>query len=336
MDTFKALRVDMHEGQIHQVICDMNLESVPDNMILIHVAYSSINYKDVLATTTTSIIRSFPMTPGIDASGVVTVSQHPNFKTGDHVVVTGYGLGVSHPGAFAEFICVPSEWVLHLPKAISLRDAMIVGTAGITAGLSVLAFEKNCKIDKEEMRILVTGATGGVATSVLNILKQLGYRKVDGISRKSEYKDYLFDLGVQNLYTPETFQTEDYKPLNRQRYDVIIDTVGGKVLESVLPYVAYNGVVTTCGNIAGDTLTTSIYPFILRGIQLIGIDSVQVSPELRKKLWHHFAHDWYYMDSVQVDETDLSNLVSSMEAFKKGTHIGRTIVVIDDELNTQT
>ncbi|KAF1300791.1 MULTISPECIES: acrylyl-CoA reductase family protein [Enterococcus] len=296
-----------------------------ENQVLVKIAYSDINFKDALATQQKGgVIRSYPMIPGIDLAGEVVESKHQNFASGDKVVVTGYGLGVSHPGGFSDYQQVPGDWLVSLPKELSEKQAMQFGTAGFTAGLAVAALEAG-GVKKEEP-IFVTGASGGVGSCAIAMLKKLGYQQIIAVSRKEEAQDWLKELGASDIVPPESLIPEKIRPLAKQQLSGLIDTVGGELLTALLPQLSYGGTAALCGNAAGIGLETTVLPFILRGIRIIGIDSVNVPMPARKKLWQRLATDLNVADQIKTNEITLVEAPATIQSLLAGTHQGRTII----------
>lgn len=324
MSTFNAFVVTetAPEGQITEISFD-NL-SAGDTVI--KVAYSSVNFKDSLAANPKGgVIRQYPMIPGIDISGIVEESADPALPKGTRVLVTGYGLGVSHTGGFAEFVRVPHEWVIPLPTDFSLKDAMIYGTAGLTAALSIEALLKQGL--QKSSRVLVTGATGGVGRFAIQILKKLGVTAITALTRK-DAAAYLTEIGASETVTPDSLFPEKTKPLGKQQFDFVVDTVGGDTAAKILPLIQYDGAMAMCGNAGGIRLETTVLPFILRGVALLGIDSVQISHEKRLAMWQHLATDWRPAELAENHLISLSDLPATFAALQAGKHIGRTVVEI--------
>lgn len=290
MTLFKALVLDQKEGNLHRSIQELKKESLPPGEVLVSVAYSSLNYKDALAITGRGkIIRNYPMVPGIDLAGTVIESSSPQFKPQDKVLLTGCGIGEEHWGGYAQLARVRSDWLIPLPKGLSLKQAMGIGTAGFTSMLSIMALEAH-GIQPSDREIIVTGATGGVGSIAVAILAKLGYRVVASTG-KLEAHSYLKELGAQEILDRKTLINSSNKPLESQRWGGAIDTVGGKVLASLLPAMVYGSSVTTCGMAGGSELNTTVFPFILRGVNLLGISSVHCPHKRRCETWERLARD---------------------------------------------
>jgi acrylyl-CoA reductase (NADPH) len=297
--------------------------------VLINVKYSSLNYKDALsATGNKGVTRKYPHTPGIDAAGVVVESVSDDFKAGDHVIVTGYDLGMNTPGGFGQYIRVPAEWVVKLPKGLSMKESMIYGTAGFTAALSVYKLTTS-GVTPSDGDILVSGATGGVGSMAVNILSKIGY-SVIAATGKPEAKDILVKMGAKDIVLRKDIDDKSGKALLKGRWAGVIDTVGGNILATALKSTKYGGSVTSCGNVASPELSTTVYPFILRGVSLLGIDSVKCPRKLRLKLWELLSNEWKLDSSnLKFEEISLSGLDAKIEDILKGKIIGRTIVNLD-------
>ncbi|EVO95621.1 hypothetical protein P138_02638, partial [Staphylococcus aureus M1090] len=255
--------------------------------VLVKVVYSSINYKDMLALQYNGgVIRDYPMIPGIDFAGIVESSSNDKFKEGDNVLVTGYDVGVTHTGGFSEYAQVPGEWIVPIPQEMSIKESMVYGTAGFTAALSIFELEKYGMNIKSQPEILVSGATGGVGSVAIQILRKIGYENITAIVRKEKQIEIAKKLGAKQVIIIE----DDNKPLKKGIFDYFLDTVGNNVTLYGLKRLNYQGVATVCGNVAGNSLNANILPFILRGIKLIGIDSVCVDHNIREDIWSKLAN----------------------------------------------
>lgn len=324
--TYRRLRV-INDETLHTEIENFTKPEIKENEVLVKVNYSGINYKDALATRpNTGVLREYPMTPGIDLAGTIIESKDKKFQSGDEVLVTGFGLGVKHDGGLSDVQVVPAAWVVHLPEGLSAKQAMIFGTAGFTAALAVDALQIHGL--NAESRVLVTGATGGVGGVALHFLKQIGCKEITALSRKEDQKDYLQQLGATAVLSPTELFPEKARPLNKQLFDFVIDTVGGDTLAQVLPFINYGGSAALCGNAGGIKLSTTVLPFILRGVNLLGIDSVEASMEQRQKLWKKMANEWALADHFQVQQIELEQVLETANALLEGKHVGRTIVAL--------
>jgi len=316
----------MNEPNFTASLTTATLDELPAGDVLVRVDYSDVNYKDALAAKENGgVIRTYPMTPGIDLAGEVVDSQSADFAPGDQVLVTGYGLGVSHPGGYSQFQRVPAEWLVKRSAGFSAKDSMTYGTAGFTAALAVQELEQ-LHLAKDAA-ILVTGASGGVGSVSIALLKKLGYTNIVALSRKNDAQ-WLLDLGAAKIVSPDDVVPEKVKPLAKQTFAAVIDTVGGPLLAAVLPQIAYGGGAFLCGNAGGIKIETTVLPFILRGIRVIGIDSVNVSHEIRSALWEKLAGEWNVIDQLYTKAITLEDLPETLAALLAGTHQGRTIVEV--------
>lgn len=324
---FKAMVVREEEEEIAFREEEIGFEALDEGDVVIKVAYSSVNFKDMLAVQKNGgVIRSYPMIPGIDLSGTVVSSKTAEFSQGQEVLVTGYGTGVSHTGGFSQYARVPHEWVIPLPEGLSMREAMVIGTAGLTAGLSVQALEEAGMSAKNKPAVLVTGASGGVGSVALPLLKVQGYEDLKALVRKDYQKTLVQKLGATDIVEPSDVFLKENPLLLKSRYDYILDTVGGEVASHLLPQLNYDGAMSMCGNAGGIKFSTTVLPFILRGNKVLGVDSVQIDREKRLKLWKRFADEWHIMDALEVNEIGPEELPETLVKLKEGRHQGRTVV----------
>ena len=324
---FKAIQVYEKEPKVFErSIIERQISDLPEGEVLIKVKYSSLNYKDALSSIgNKGVTRNFPHTPGIDAAGTVASSESDLFAIGDEVIVTGYDLGMNTSGGFGEYIRVPADWVVPCPKDLSLRDSMIYGTAGFTAALSVYNVVAS-GIQPDQGDILVTGATGGVGSMAISILSKIGY-DVLAATGKPQERDMLQSIGAREIVDRNELSDNSGRPMLKGRWASVIDTVGGITLATALKSTMYGGTVTCCGNVSAHEFTSSIYPFILRGIRLIGIDSVQCPMDLRREIWNHLATDWKINAlNNTITEVSLDGLHERIDLMLDGKHVGRTIV----------
>ena len=323
---FKAIRIFEEEGKYIPKIVERKIENLPEGDVVIEVLYSSLNYKDALSCKgNKGVTRNFPHTPGIDAAGVVYSSENSDFKVGDEVFITGYDLGMNTDGGFGEYIRVPSEWIIKKPKNLSLKETMIYGTAGFTSALSV--YELISIVSPKDGPILVTGASGGVGSHTVKFLVKLGYEVV-GVVKNEEKRNFLLGLGASDTITRDEFKDESNKAMLKQTWAGVIDTVGGDPLSMAIRSLKYGGVVTTCGNIAGGNIDNmNVYPFILRGVRLIGIDSVQCPKEKRKEVWNMLAESWKGNQLEDgIVEVGLGEIIDKVEEMLETRLIGRVIL----------
>lgn len=326
--TFRAFRVEEKEGKYISVIKDMPFETLAEDEILIKVHYSSLNYKDALsASGNKGVTRNYPHTPGIDAVGTVVSSETERFKAEDKVIVTSYDLGMNTDGGFGQYIKVPADWAVKLPENLSMKEAMIFGTAGLTAGMSVLKLTET--IQPEDGEIMVSGATGGVGALSVSILKKLGY-SVSAITGKDAERDYLLKLGADKIIMRKDFEELDNKSLLKPSIAGAIDTVGGVILENIIKSTKPMGLVTCCGNVASIKLNLTVFPFILRGITLVGIDSQNYPMSYREIVWDKLSKDWKPEQlSDTCTEINLTELSGKIDLMLLGKSKGRTVVKMD-------
>ncbi|HEV8145653.1 MAG TPA: MDR family oxidoreductase [Bryobacteraceae bacterium] len=290
MSTFKALLVNQEDGKFSAAIREISRDSLPAGEVLVRVAYSSLNYKDGLAVTgKPGVIRKFPMVPGVDLAGVVEESSVAEFKLGDEVIVTGCGTAETLWGGYAQLARLDHQFLVPLPQGMTLVQAMGIGTAGFTAMQAVVELERH-GLKPGGREVLVTGAAGGVGSVAIAILAKLGY-KVVGSSGRAELHDYLKGLGASEILDRAAVAAPSKRPLDSERWAAAIDSVGGETLAGVLRSVATGGSVAACGLAGGPTLNTSVFPFILRGVNLLGIDSVRVPNARRREIWTRLASD---------------------------------------------
>ncbi|RAP22756.1 alcohol dehydrogenase [Bacillus pumilus] len=326
MDSFKAILVTEKNDQVSYDLQNVSVNDLSEGEVLIKLAYSSINYKDMLAVQKNGgVIRNYPMIPGIDLSGTIVHTTDNRFVEGQQVIVTGFTMGMSHTGGFSEYARVPADWIVPLPNNLTLKEAMIFGTAGFTAALSIMALQENGMSTKNQPNILVTGSTGGVGSIAIQLLSKIGYKNIFSLVRKDNQVDIAKSLGATDvIFANELGELK--KPLNKQKFDFVLDTVGGDVASVIIPQISYGGSMSMCGNAGGIKLTTTVLPFILRGINLLGIDSVNVPINKRKVIWNEIANEWNISQTTLVNEITLDTLPEKIEAIKNGQHLGRTII----------
>ncbi|MBG7631051.1 MAG: YhdH/YhfP family quinone oxidoreductase [Bacteroidetes bacterium] len=323
--TFKAFRVEEKNEKFISTVKEIPFETVEEGEVLIKVHYSSLNYKDALsASGNKGVTRNFPHTPGIDAVGTIVSTTSDKFSIEEKVIVTSYDLGMNTDGGFAEYVKVPASWVVKLPKNLSMKEAMIFGTAGLTAGMSVLKLIETVK--PADGTIVVSGATGGVGSVSVMILKKLGY-KVAAITGKEAENQYLLNLGATEVILRKDFEEIQKRPLLKPLFTGGIDTVGGVILENIIKTVKPLGVVTCCGNVASPRLDLTVFPFILRGISLIGIDSQNYPMKCRKQVWNKLAEEWK-TENLEDNCTTISfnELSEKLNLMLEGKLKGRTVL----------
>ena len=331
MSQFKALVVSENaEKQYVRTITQRNIEDLPAGEVLIKVHYSTLNYKDALSSIgNKGVTRNYPHTPGIDASGVVVESTDANFSVGQEVLVTSYDLGMNTSGALAEYIRVPAKWVIALPAGLSLSDAMILGTAGLTAGLCIDALLKY-GVSPEKGKIIVTGSTGGVGILSVAILAKLGFEVV-AVTGKPEAAELLQRLGATEIISRESLNDTSGRPMLKSIYAGAVDTVGGNILATILKSLHYGGAAAACGLVASPDLPTSVFPFILRGNALLGIDSAECPMSKRLEIWQHLASDWK-LDNLDLisHEIGLEEVSAKLDLMLEGKSFGKSLVKIID------
>jgi putative YhdH/YhfP family quinone oxidoreductase len=323
---FLAYRVKKVDEKFVGKVEQINANDLPQGDVLIKVAYSSLNYKDGLsAVGNPGVTRKFPHIPGIDAAGVVAESTSPKFKPGDEVIVTGYDLGMNTDGGFAQYCRVPVGWVVPLPKGLSLKESMIFGTAGFTAGLCVHQLIHN-GLSPDKGPVLVTGATGGVGSIAVAILAKLGFH-VTASTGKSEQHEFLKQIGAKEIISREDAQVETSKPLLKEQWAGVVEAVGGKTMEHVIRTTKYMGSIASCGLVGGPDFVTNVFPFILRGVNLLGVDSVQCPMNLRLAIWEKLSSQWKPDNlEILVSTITLDGLDAAIKQILQGKIKGRTLV----------
>lgn len=326
---FRAMVVEEFEpNKFKRQLRERRISELPDGDVIIKIKYTTLNYKDALsARGHKGISRIYPHTPGIDAAGIVAASRVGRFREGDEVIVTGYNLGMNTSGGFAEYIRVPAGWVVPLPKNLSLKESMIYGTAGFTAGLALYEFERH-DITQDKGKILVTGATGGVGSLSVGMLSKLGY-DITASTGKTDKHDLLYKLGAKNILSREDISDKSGKPLLSGRWAGAIENVGGNTLSSVIRSTKPRGVIACIGNVENDTFSTSVYPFILRGVILVGIDSAEREMGIRLIIWDRIANEWK-LDNPEllVKEVTLDELSNEIDLMLEGRQCGKVLVRI--------
>jgi acrylyl-CoA reductase (NADPH) len=324
---FKALVIsETAEKKFVREVKQKDLSELPAGELIIEVKYSSLNYKDALsASGNKAVTRKYPHTPGIDAAGLVANSSTRTFAAGDQVIVTGFDLGMNTPGGFGQYISVPSAWVVKLPQGLSLRDSMGYGTAGFTAALCIVRLMA-AGLSQDSGEVLVTGATGGVGSIAVAILAKLGFDVVAATGKTGE-KDFLTTLGAKSIMSREEANDTSGRPLQKERWAGVVDTVGGNILATAIKSAKYGGLVAACGNAMSADLAISVYPFILRGVSLLGVDSVEVPMSTRQRVWQKLAQDWKLDFSGDlVAECSLEELSPKIDQILKGGIRGRVVV----------
>jgi putative YhdH/YhfP family quinone oxidoreductase len=327
---FKAMVVqETADGTYTRQIAEKSLDDLPAGEVLVRVHYSSLNYKDGLsATGHRGVTKRFPHTPGVDAAGVVEESFSEAFQPGDPVIVTSYDLGMNTPGGFGQYIRVPAAWVVPLPENLSLKESMAYGSAGLTAGFCIFKLQEH-GVTPELGEILVTGATGGVGSFAVAMLAKIGYQVV-AVTGKMDEKQFLTDLGAKEVISRDEATDTSGKPLLKGRWAGVVDAVGGEILSTAIRSTKLHGAVTCCGNVASPDLHINVYPFILRGISLVGIDSQSFPMTFRRQTWEKIASDWK-LDNLnrQTSVCSLEELDSEIDRILAGKQKGRVIVDLE-------
>ena len=321
---YKAYLVKEIDSSYSGSIKELEMSNIEPGNVIIKVHYSSLNYKDALAATgVKGVVSSYPFVPGIDVAGEILQSSSQNFEIGDKVIATGYKLGMSVFGGFGELVQIPEQWVVPLPDNLSLLNSMSLGTAGLTAGACVKKI-LDAK-PSSDMPILVSGATGGVGSVAVNLLSKLGF-EVHAITGKPNEIKILKKMGASTIIDRHSFMAEPVKPLDKANYSAGIDTVGGDILSKMLSMITSHGSVACCGNVAGMKFTSSVFPFILRGVSLIGIDSAESDINFKQQIWELFSKDW----SLNLEEyskvVSLYDIGNEITAILNGAQIGRVVI----------
>ena len=327
MTKFSAYQIIEQDGKSSGRFVELTLDDLDPGEVVIEAHYSSVNYKDALAATGAGkVIRRFPCVGGIDVSGVVASSSDARFKVGDEVLVTGYDMGVAHDGGYAEYVRVPADWVVSLPQGLSLFDAMALGTAGFTAALAIHRLEQN-DLRPENGKVIVTGATGGVSSLAIQMLAQHGYQVV-ALTGKDNEHEYLKSLGASEILSRKEL-VMGKRPMEKALWAGALDSVGGETLAWLTRTMQQNGAIASFGNAGGWELNTTVLPFILRGVRLLGVDSAATAMSLRSHIWRRLATDLRPEQlSKVVNEVNFSDLPQVFPELMQGQLRGRVVVDI--------
>lgn len=328
MPNFRAYRIFEENAESRGRFVDLALSDLDPGEVVVKVYYSAVNYKDALAATGTGkVIRRFPCVGGVDASGVVESSSDGRFKAGDEVLVTGYDMGVAHDGGWAGYARIPADWVVPLPQGLTLFDAMALGTAGFTAALAIHRLEQN-ELTPESGKVIVTGATGGVSSLAIQMLAQRGYHVV-ALTGKAGQEEYLTGLGAREVLLREEVDFNSTRPLEKPQWAGALDSVGGATLSWLTRTMQQEGVIASYGNAGGVALNTTVFPFILRGVKLLGVDSAATRMPLRKMIWQRLDNDLRPMHLQEMTRTiSLAEVPRACEAMVAGQSHGRVVVKI--------
>ncbi len=326
MTSYRALLVEKTDDGFVRRVVDRNVDELPEGDVLVEVRYSSLNYKDALsATGNPGVTRTFPHTPGIDAAGVVLESSSGGFRTGDEVIVIGYDLGMNTPGGFGQRIRVPAGWVVAKPDGLSLHQSMVLGTAGFTAALCVDKLEQ-AGMAPDGGPVLVTGATGGVGSVAVMLLARLGYQ-VAAVTGKAEQHDFLRDLGASEFLTREEARQGGERPLLKERWGGVVDTVGGEILFNAVKSLRYGCSLAACGLVDSPQIPATVLPFILRNVNLLGVDSVELPLARKAEVWAKLAGPWK-LDGIEKLEQSLTfdTLSDAIDRILAGSMVGRGVL----------
>lgn len=327
MATFRAFQVTKEEdGSFTRAIVERGTSDLPDGDVLVRVAYSSLNYKDALsATGNPGVTRNYPHTPGIDVAGVVESSNSSTIQVGSEVIVIGFDLGMNTAGGFGEYVSVPADWVTPLPAGLSVREAMILGTAGFTAALCIHKLESVGMVS-DGGPVLVTGATGGVGSVAVKLLSQAGY-ETHAVTGKSSEHEFLKNLGAAEIHDRSEYSEESSRPMARETWGGVVDTVGGPILVNAIKELKYGQSAAACGLVNSPMLPASVFPFILRHVNLLGIDSVELPLAQKNEIWAKLASDWK-IDSLEDFATPLTlaTLSAAIDRILDGAMVGRGLV----------
>ncbi|WP_069132216.1 YhdH/YhfP family quinone oxidoreductase [Rhodohalobacter halophilus] len=329
-ERYTALVAHEKDGRFVQSVEQIATSDLPDHDVMINVKYSSLNYKDALsANGNKDVTKSYPFTPGIDAAGIVVKSRDERYRAGDKVIVTSYDLGMNTPGGFGQFISVPGNWIVPLPNGLTLKESMIIGTSGLTAAIGVEKIVKQ-GVPPYSGELLVTGATGGVGSFAVGLLSQLGYRVV-AATGKLDQTDFLKTLGAGKVIHRNQITDVPNRPMLSAKWSASVETVGGEMLDAVIRQTEHNGVVTCCGNVLGHEFHTNVFPFILRGVSLMGIDSGIALMSDRLRIWNLLATDWKprFLELI-CREVKLTNLPGEIEKIDNGKQVGTVLVSLPD------
>jgi len=328
-NTFPAYVVrNLEEGGVKAAVEQLRKEDLPNGDVTVQVQYSSVNYKDGLATIDKGgVVREYPMVPGIDLAGTVEESVSGRFAPGDRVISTGFEPGVSHFGGYSRYARLRSEWLVPLPPGLSEKEAMAIGTAGFTAALSVDALLQ-AGVTPDMGNILVTGATGGVGSMAVAILAKLGFKVTASTGKKKDQEKLLIDLGASQVISREEADAPAKGAMGKQLWAGVVDPAAGPALAERLKQVQYGGAVAVSGLTAGSRFESTVFPFIIRGIQLIGIDSVYCPMERRERLWNLLGGDWKPDRALElgIQEISWAQLPHTLENILQGGAVGRTVV----------
>ncbi|MGI0091834.1 MAG: oxidoreductase [Nitrososphaerales archaeon] len=325
----RALVADRINDQVSVVIKELSVDNLPPGEVLVRVAYSDVNYKDGLACSPTGrVAKTYPIIPGIDFAGTVVESSFTGIKPGENVLATGYEMGVSRHGGFSEYSRVPANWVVRLPSGMTLRDSMVFGTAGLTAALSINSLQIN-GLTPDTGPVVVTGAPGGVGSIAVALLSKMGYEVVASTRKRESATEYLTRLGAAQVISTNEISMSNHRALEKESWAGAVDTVGGETLSALIRKTKYRGSIAACGLTGGAEVSATVYPFVLRGVNLLGIESVYCPMSLRLLLWNKLANDWKLPKNILdmiSSEIVLEQLPLKLKEILEGQVRGRTVV----------
>jgi putative YhdH/YhfP family quinone oxidoreductase len=325
---YSAYYIEETDGSFIGSVAELDLEKPSDGFVQIKVSHSSLNFKDALsASGNKGVTRNYPFVPGIDAAGAISDANSTKFEVGEEVIVTGYDLGMNTPGGFGEYINVPEGWVVKKPANLSALEAMSIGTAGLTSAASVLKVLESSQ--ESNLPVFVSGATGGVGSIAVMLMSKIG-KEVTALTGKTSSIDFLISIGANNVMMRDDYLEAPIKAMERPLFSCAIDTVGGNILSKMLPQISPHGVVACCGNVAGIEVNTTVFPFILRGISLCGIDSAEALIEFKTSLWEKFSNEWKLDLSSIIKVVTKNNLEQEIALILKGGQQGRVVLTHEE------
>ena len=321
---YKGYLVEENNGVFSSSVKEINVPKIEPNSILVKVHYSSLNYKDALAVSgAKGIVKSYPFVPGIDVAGEVIESKSPQYKIGDRIIATGFKIGMSIFGGFGEIVHLPGNWVVKMPEKLDFLSSMSYGTAGLTAAACIKKIsDAKCT---QKLPVIVSGSSGGVGSVAVGILSKMGY-EVHALTGKTSHEETLKKMGANKVLDRNEFMLNPVKALDKGVYSSAVDTVGGEILAKIISMISNHGVISCCGNVAGPKFTSSVFPFILRGVQLCGIDSAESSIELKKELWNLLSNQWSLDLSNQTKIVSLDEIEEEINKILQGNQVGRVVI----------
>ena len=321
---YKGYLVEENNGVFSSSVKEINVPKIEPNSILVKVHYSSLNYKDALAVSgAKGIVKSYPFVPGIDVAGEVIESKSPQYKIGDRIIATGFKIGMSIFGGFGEIVHLPGNWVVKMPEKLDFLSSMSYGTAGLTAAACIKKIsDAKCT---QKLPVIVSGSSGGVGSVAVGILSKMGY-EVHALTGKTSHEETLKKMGANKVLDRNEFMSNPVKALDKGVYSSAVDTVGGEILAKIISMISNHGVISCCGNVAGPKFTSSVFPFILRGVQLCGIDSAESSIKLKKELWNLLSNQWSLDLSNQTKIVSLDEIEEEINKILQGNQVGRVVI----------